>query len=233
MPRPRIYIVEDDDDIREMLLYVLSDDYDAQGFASAPEFDRALNLALPELLLLDIMLPGESGLQVLSRLRSDRRTANLYVILLTAKGSEYDRVKGLNLGADDYVAKPFSVLELTARIKAALRRLPQATGKQPENPDGELCLGAVTVFPDRRRVMVEGEPVTLTFKEFELLTYLLRHPGLVISRDRLMREIWGFDFEGESRTVDMHIRTLRKKLGAGADVIQTVRGAGYRADADQ
>jgi len=231
MPQPRVYIVEDDDDIREMLLYVLSDDYDAQGFTSASELDRALATALPDLLLLDIMLPGESGLQALSRLRSDRRTANLYVILLTAKSSEYDRVRGLNLGADDYVAKPFSVLELTARIKAALRRLPEIASQQPNNnPDDELTLGAITVFPDRRRVTVAGEAVTLTYKEFEVLTYLLRHPGLVISRDRLMREVWGFDFEGESRTVDMHIRTLRKKLGAAADLIQTVRGAGYRAD---
>jgi len=233
----RIYIVEDDDDIREMLLYVLSDDYDAQGFTCAAELNRALASALPDLLLLDIMLPGENGLQILSRLRSERRTADLYVILLTAKGSEYDRVKGLNLGADDYVPKPFSVLELVARIKAALRRLPQtgggASGYQQSpgaGAEGELTVGNVSVDLERRRVLADGEPVTLTYKEFELLTYLLRHPGMVITRDRLMREVWGFDFEGESRTVDMHVRTLRKKLGAGADVIQTVRGVGYKAD---
>lgn len=229
----RIYIVEDDDDIREMLLYVLSDDYDVQGFASAAELHEALARTVPDLLLLDIMLPGENGLQALARLRSERRTAELYVILLTAKGSEYDRVKGLNLGADDYVAKPFSVLELVARVKAALRRLPQGGAQrgQPDgDPGGELSLGAVTVYPERRRVTVGGEPVTLTYKEFEVLTYLLRHPGMVISRDRLMREIWGFDFQGESRTVDMHIRTLRKKLAGASDLIQTVRGAGYRAD---
>ncbi|MCL2655370.1 MAG: response regulator transcription factor [Coriobacteriia bacterium] len=231
----RIYIVEDDDDIREMLLYVLSDDYDAQGFASAPELDRALSRALPDLLLLDIMLPGQTGLQILSRLRSQRRTADLYVILLTAKGSEYDRVKGLNLGADDYVSKPFSVLELVARIKAALRRLPRAGQQSPQGgaatADGVLTMGAVSVDPQRRRVVVADAPVTLTYKEFELLTCLLRHPGMVFSRDRLMREVWGFDFEGESRTVDMHIRTLRKKLGPDGDgVIQTVRGVGYKAD---
>jgi len=243
----RIYIVEDDDDIREMLLYVLSDDYDAQGFTSGPELSRALARALPDLLLLDIMLPGENGLQILSRLRSERRTAGLYVILLTAKGSEYDRVRGLNLGADDYVPKPFSILELVARIKAALRRLAadgigSGSGSGPgatraggshgthDDAEGELTLGNVSADLERRRVLVDGAPVTLTYKEFELLTYLLRHPGVVVTRDRLMREVWGFDFEGESRTVDMHVRTLRKKLGAGADVIQTVRGVGYKAD---
>ncbi|MCL2882732.1 MAG: response regulator transcription factor [Coriobacteriia bacterium] len=229
--RSCIYIVEDDDDIREMLLYVLSDDYDAQGFANASELGQALRTALPDLLLLDIMLPGESGLQILSRLRSDRRTADLYVILLTAKGSEYDRVKGLNLGADDYVSKPFSVLELVARIKAALRRLSQAADSTaPDAAKNELTLANVSADLARHRVTVDGEPVILTHKEFELLTYLLRHPGMVFSRDRLMREVWGFDFEGESRTVDMHIRTLRKKLDTGADIIQTVRGVGYKAD---
>ena len=219
----RIYIVEDDDDIREMLLYVLSESFDAQGFTCAPELSQALAKELPDLLLLDIMLPGEDGLSILRRLRADRRTADIYVILLTAKGTEYDRVKGLDLGADDYVPKPFSVLELIARIKAALRRL-------PKQPTGELGIGNVSVSLDRRRVTVDGTPVELTYKEFELLSYLFRHPGLVISRERLMREVWGFDFEGESRTVDMHVRTLRKKLGAGAKVIQTVRGVGYKAD---
>jgi two-component system alkaline phosphatase synthesis response regulator PhoP len=221
----KVYIVEDDDSIRELVLYALRNDFEAAGFAGGAEFFRALKVSKPDLVLLDIMLPGEDGLSILKRLRSGAGTAGLPVIMLTAKGGEYDRVKGLELGADDYVVKPFSVLELAARVKALIRRSGAREG------DGGVTVGSVAVSPERRLVLVGGEEVALTHKEFELLYFLCKNSGLVFSRDRLLERIWGVDFEGETRTVDMHVKTLRQKLGAGGGIIKTVRGVGYKAGA--
>ncbi len=223
---PKIFMVEDDDNIRELVLYALKSEFDTRGFSSGAEFWAALKTERPDLVLLDIMLPGEDGLALLRRLRGDSLTRALPVVLLTAKGSEYDRVKGLDEGADDYITKPFSVLELRSRVKALLRRV-----SAPE-PDPELRVGQVTVSAEKHTVTVGGMPVALTYKEFELLLYLCRNRDLALSRDRLMGQIWGFDFEGESRTVDMHIKTLRAKLGPAGDIIRTVRGVGYKVSED-
>ena len=220
---PRIFIVEDDDNIRDLVLYALkSAGFDGTGFESPKEFCRALQNQAPDLVLLDIMLPGADGLSVLKSLKSDRATSELPVIMLTAKGSEFDRVTGLDLGADDYITKPFSVLELISRVKAVLRR----RGK--ESKATLFAVGNVLVFLDKRQVVADGQTVALTFKEFELLCYLMQNKGIVISREKIMEQVWGFDFEGESRTVDMHIKTLRQKLGNGSGIIKTVRNVGYK-----
>jgi len=217
----KIYIVEDDADIREIVLYALrSAGFEAQGFEKSTDFWPALAKALPDLFLLDIMLPGEDGLSILKKLRGNARTKNLPVIMLTAKGSEFDKVKGLDLGADDYIAKPFGVMELISRVNALLRR----TGHQAET----LVYQNITLDSARRTVLVDSESVNLTYKEYELLHYLLLNAGLVMSREKILEAVWGFDFEGESRTLDMHIRTLRQKLGPAGEHIKTVRNVGYK-----
>ena len=217
----KICIVEDEADIREIVLYALqAAGFEARGFEKGAEFWPALGKALPDLLLLDIMLPGEDGLSILKRLRGDARTRALPVILLTAKGGEFDKVKGLDLGADDYIAKPFGVMELIARVNALLRR----TGQQ----EGILSHQNIVLDNSRRSVTVDDESVSLTYKEYELLHYLLRNAGLVMSRDKILEAVWGFDFEGESRTLDMHIRSLRQKLGSAGEQIKTVRNVGYK-----
>lgn len=175
----------------------------------------------PRLVLLDIMLPGEDGMQLLHKMKNDAAQRNIPVIMLTAKTTELDKVAGLDAGADDYITKPFSVLELLSRVRAVLRRS-QPTGAET------LSCGEVTMDPLRRTVTSCGHPVELTYKEFELLCYMMRNCDIVLSRTRLMENVWGFDFEGESRTVDMHIKTLRQKLGAGGSIIKTVRGVGYK-----
>ncbi len=218
-----IYCVEDDENIRELVLYALSSSgYAGQGFPEGESFLRAVEHSPPDLALLDIMLPGQSGLDILRCLREEPATARLPVIMLTAKTSEYDRVKGLDSGADDYISKPFGVMELLSRIRAVLRRVEKAPAANL------LTAGSLTVDPARRTVTDGDRAIALTFKEFELLACLLRNRELVLTREKLMELVWGFDFEGESRTVDMHIKSLRQKLGPLGELIQTVRGVGYK-----
>ena len=219
----KIYCVEDDTNIRELILYALnSGGFEARGFSCADEFFCAMKTELPSLVLLDIMLPGDDGISILKRLRSSSSAKAIPVIMLTAKSTEYDKVAGLESGADDYITKPFSVIELIARIKALLRR--SDNFKAPS----ELTFKNIAVDVKKHTVTVGGEAVNLTLKEFELLSYLLENEGVVLSRDKIMNAVWGFDYEGESRTVDMHIKTLRQKLGSGGDCIVTVRGIGYK-----
>ena len=221
----KIYIVEDDSEIRDIVIYALrSAGFLAEGFESADGFYQALKQdpEPPVLVLLDIMLPGNDGLAVLKNLRSSVQTKTLPVIMLTAKGSEYDRIKGLDMGADDYLVKPFSVMELISRINAVLRRSTSPVASQ------KLAYDRLELDVARRSVTVGEMDVRLTFKEFELLRYLLLNSGLVLTRDRLMEAVWGYDFEGESRTLDMHIRTLRQKLGDAGGYIKTVRNVGYK-----
>ena len=218
-----IYLLEDDDSIRKLVLYGLdSQGFQARGFALPSEFWRAMDAQMPELVLLDIMLPEEDGLSILKRLRAQSSTRRLPIIMLTAKNSEYDRVIGLDHGADDFVSKPFSMLELIARIHAVLRRA------EPAQTSGDYTLGILSVSPDRHEVKVAGKDVTLTNKEFELLFLLLRNKGIVLTRATLMDRVWGFESERENRTLDVHIRTLRVKLGEAGSYIETVRGIGYK-----
>ncbi|MBQ7354811.1 MAG: response regulator transcription factor [Clostridia bacterium] len=220
-----IYCLEDDASIREMIVYTLqSYGMEARGFDRPSAFWKALESGVPDLLLLDIMLPEEDGLSILSRLRANHSTAQLPILLLTAKGSEYDKVVGLDSGADDYLAKPFGIMELLARIRALLRRF-EKTG---ESKAKEYSVGALYVDSARHVVLDGGREVTLTNKEYNLLLFFLEHPGIVFTRDQLLNHIWGYSFDGESRTVDVHIRTLRTKLGASGDLIETVRGIGYK-----
>ena len=221
---PKIYIIEDDDNIRELVMYALdSSNFKSVGFENPSDFWKTLKNEIPDLVLLDIMLPNEDGITILKKLKNDSATKELPVIMLTAKGSEYDRVKGLDLGADDYITKPFSVLELISRIKAVLRR---SSGIENNNT---ITIGAVTICLDKRNVVSEGETIVLTFKEFELLHYLMQNKDIVLDRERILEKIWGFDFEGESRTVDVHVKTLRQKLKNGGEIIKTIRNVGYKA----
>ena len=225
----KIYLVEDDESIRELILYALkSSGYEAHGFGEAGGFWKEMEAGRPDLILLDIMLPGEDGLEILKRLKNSSDTAVLPVILLTAKSTEYDKVKGLDLGADDYITKPFGVMELLSRIRAVLRRV------SPEKNEGQvLRLDGLTVDLKRRLVHAGAKEVTLTYKEFELLAYLLKNQGIVLTRDQMMEQVWGFDYEGESRTVDMHIKSLRQKLEECGKMIQTIRGVGYKIAAEK
>ncbi|WP_405322762.1 winged helix-turn-helix domain-containing protein [Fibrobacter sp.] len=223
-----IYIVEDDLEIREMEAYALrSSGFEVNTFDCAKTMDEGVKVSVPDLFILDIMLPGEDGLSILKRLRAQENTKNVPVIMLTAKGSELDKVKGLDLGADDYIAKPFGILEFVSRVKALLRR---SGNMNPES--GELkviSLGGVTLDEAKRTVMAGGDNVELTYKEYELLKLLLSHPGLVFSRQQILEKIWGIDFKMDTRTVDMHIKTLRQKLGEQGSIIQTIRNVGYKA----
>ena len=217
-----IYLLEDDDAIRKLVVYALEGQgFRVEGFALPSAFHRAMERELPELVLLDIMLPEEDGLHILKSLRAAAATRTLPVILLTAKNAEYDRIIGLDGGADDFITKPFSMLELAARIRAVLRRSESAAQR-------EFALGALYVCPARHIVRVDGADVTLTNKEFELLCLLLENQGLVLSRASLMDHVWGMELERENRTLDVHIRTLRAKLGPAGCLIETVRGVGYR-----
>lgn len=222
-----IYCVEDDDNIRELVIYTLeTTGLKAKGFAEGASFMEALALDTPDLILLDIMLPGEDGLELLGRLKSSSKTKDIPVIMVTAKGTEYDKVMGLDSGADDYVTKPFGMMELVSRIKAVLRR----SGQTPDKADLELH--GVKMNVKKHEVTVGGEPVMLTLKEFELLERLMRNCNIVLTRDQLLEDIWGYDFDGETRTVDVHVRTLRQKLGDKGAMIETVRGVGYRIGED-
>lgn len=218
-----VYVVEDDISIAELIAYALrGEGFAVQVFGDGERFLAALSDALPDLALLDIMLPGLDGLTVLRRLRENARTADLPVIVLTAKSTEYDKVIGLDSGADDYVAKPFGVMELLSRVKAVLRR---AGGKRVASI---LEIGALQLDTASHSAALDGEALQLTLKEFELLRCLMEHRGQVLTRDNLLQSVWGYDFEGETRTVDVHIGTLRQKLGEQANLVETVRGVGYR-----
>lgn len=219
-----IYIVEDDRNIREIEGYALKNSgYEVEVFETGAELYKALEKEIPQLILLDVMLPNEDGLSILGNLRKDAKTENVPIMMVTAKTTEMDKVKGLDLGADDYITKPFGIMELVSRVKALLRR---AGGSSPNA--GSLSFHNVSLYVEKHSVTVEGENCELTYKEFELLRYLLENQGIVLSRDRIMERVWGFDYEGESRTVDMHIKTLRQKLGSGGDIIKTVRNVGYK-----
>lgn len=219
-----IYFVEDDNSIRKLVLYSLnSAGLEAEGFSHPSEFWPAMETHIPKVILLDIMLPEEDGISILRKLRTDSRTENIQVILLTAKGSEYDKVIGLDAGADDYVTKPFGMMELVARVRSALRRA------GPSTPASALYThGCLTIDCSRHHVLVNGDEVTLTLKEFQLLALLMEHMDTVFTRDNLLSTIWGYDFDGASRTVDVHVRTLRQKLGPAGGYIQTIRGIGYK-----
>lgn len=225
-----IYVLEDDNSIREFVVYTLCHmKLSAKGFERPSLFWDAMNEERPELILLDIMLPEEDGLSVLSKIRSNDKIKNIPIIMLTAKGSEYDKVLGLDTGADDYVAKPFGMMELVARIKALLRRS-DGFGESADESSVEKVYrsGKLALYPDRHKVKVDDKDINLTLKEYELLYLLLQNKGMVYTRDKLLNKIWGYEFDGESRTVDVHVRTLRQKLGEAGNMIETVRGVGYR-----
>lgn len=222
-----IYIVEDDVEVREMETYALkSGGFDVMAFECGKVMDEQVKVKVPDLFILDIMLPGEDGLNILKRLRVQENTKDIPVIMLTAKGTELDKVKGLDLGADDYIAKPFGVLEFISRVRAVLRRSERSSSESTEALN--LALGGVTLDDQRRSVTVGGIAVELTFKEYELLKLLMSRPGTVFSRQQILEKIWGVDFDMDTRTVDMHIKTLRQKLGVQGSIIQTVRNVGYK-----
>lgn len=223
-----IYCVEDDRGVRELILYTLrAAGFEAEGFSEGGAFFRAVEEKLPELVLLDIMLPGEDGITILKRLRETAATAALPVIMATAKGMEYDKVMGLDLGADDYLAKPFGMMEMVSRVKAVLRR----AGRKP----AEQCLrlGGLALNLAEHTVSVDGERALLTLKEYELLRIFMERPGMVFTREQLLQSVWGAGYMGETRTVDVHIGTLRGKLGPYGGAIETVRGVGYRMEGKQ
>ena len=220
-----IYILEDDKNIQEIESYAIKGNgYDVRAFDDAQAFDRGMQERKPDLLLLDVMLPGEDGLSVLKRIRSNKDTKELPVILVTAKDSEIDTVRGLDLGADDYITKPFGVMELMSRIKAIMRRI------KPMSDDVVLKYKNIYLDQDRRICLADEENVELTFKEYEMLRLFLSNPGIVLTREMIMETVWGTDFTGESRTVDMHIKTLRKKLKEAGGLIITVRNVGYKLE---
>ncbi len=223
-----IYLIEDDPSIRDLVAYTLNTTgLDAKGFERPSEFWKEMKKEVPSLVLLDIMLPEEDGLSILKKLRGKKSTEDIPIIMLTAKGSEYDKVLGLDTGADDYIPKPFGMMELISRVKALLRRASRGVGERSSDAE-EYRVGELAVFPKKYAVFVNDTPVTLTLREFELLLCLLENRGIVMSRDALLNNVWGHDFDGESRTVDVHIRTLRQKLGEAGGLIETVRGIGYK-----
>ena len=220
-----IHVVEDDAGVRELELYTLrTAGYEAAGFGEPAEFRRALQESLPDLVILDVMLPGEDGMSLLRALRQDARTRRLPVILVTARDAEMDKVNGLDAGADDYLTKPFGVMELLARVRALLRR----SGE--EKAEDVLTHGPIVLDRLRHRVTAEGAEVVLTHMEFELLAFLMAHPGQALTREVLLDDVWGMAYAGDTRTVDVHIRTLRQKLGSSGSLIATVRGVGYRLE---
>jgi len=222
-----IYIVEDDNGVRELELYALKQaGFEVEGFVSAASFRTAIKKTLPSLVLLDVMLPGEDGVTLLQSLRREPRTKRLPIILVTAKGTEMDKVRGLDAGADDYLSKPFGVMELLARVKALLRRSAE------EKAESVLTVGTLTLDRERHLVIAEEVPVELTHMEFELLSFLMIHAGKAVTRDMLLDDVWGLNYAGDTRTVDVHIRSLRLKLNTCGEMIRTVRGVGYKLEAN-
>ena len=220
-----IWCVEDDPGIRELEVYALnSTGMEALGFPDGSAFWAALQQKQPELILLDVMLPGEDGVTLLKRLKADERFCRIPVIMATARGTEYDKVQSLDMGADDYITKPFGMMEMVSRVKAVLRR------SAPAQNAALLKLDGLTLDPNQHTVSLEGERITLTYKEYELLKLFLSHPGTAFSREQLLHDIWNTDYAVETRTVDMHIRTLRQKLGEYGRYIETIRGVGYRLE---
>ena len=220
-----IWCVDDDNTIREIEVYTLEQTgFTARGFADGVSMLEALKTEIPELIILDIMMPEPDGIEVLKRLRSEPKYKDIPVIMATAKGTEMDKIGGLNSGADDYLVKPFGVMEMVARVNAVLRRTTKVV------PTDDITVGAITLKEKEHKVIIEGKKIELTFKEFEMLKLFMENSGLVFSRDRLMSEIWGMDYIGETRTVDMHIKTLRQKLGNAGGQIKTVIGVGYRLE---
>lgn len=222
-----IYYVEDDTSIRELVLYALKTaEFQVMGFENAASFYKRMKEQQPDLILLDIMLPDEDGVSILKKLKSRPDTENIPVIMMTAKSSEYDKVLGLDSGADDYITKPFGVMELISRVKAVIRRSDRSKGSAGE----VLKIGELVLDEQKHEVYASGQEVSLTFKEFELLSYLMKNRGLVLSRDKILNTIWNYEYEGESRTVDVHIGSLRQKLGTCGDFIKTIRGIGYKIE---
>ena len=220
-----IWCVEDDPSIREIEVYALhSTGLEARGFADGAEFWEALEKELPELVILDVMLPGEDGVAILKRLRADERYRDIPVIMATARSTEFDKVQSLDLGADDYITKPFGMMEMVSRVKAVLRR------SQPKQTVALLKLDGLTLDESQHTVTIDGQRITLTYKEYELLRLFLSHPGMAFSREQLLQTVWNTDYAVETRTVDMHIRTLRQKLGDYGRYIETIRGVGYRLE---
>lgn len=222
-----IYYVEDDTNIRELVLYALKTaEFQVMGFENAASFYKRMKEQQPDLILLDIMLPDEDGVSILKKLKSRPDTENIPIIMMTAKSSEYDKVLGLDSGADDYITKPFGVMELISRVKAVIRRSDRSKGSAGE----VLKIGELVLDEQKHEVYARGQAVSLTFKEFELLSYLMKNRGLVLSRDKILNTIWNYEYEGESRTVDVHIGSLRQKLGTCGDFIKTIRGIGYKIE---
>lgn len=218
-----IYLVEDDPSIRKLVSYALKGaGYEVEAFESGEEMNSRSGKTIPELYLLDIMLPGASGLEILSSIRADSALKDIPVIMLTAKGTEYDKVLGLDSGADDYIAKPFGMMELLSRIRAVLRR------SERQKQKNDITWGGISISPSSHTVRVNGEKAELTLKEFNLLVYLMENEGIVLDRDSILNTVWGYSFDGENRTVDVHIRHLREKLGSEGLRIETVKGVGYR-----
>ena len=220
-----IWCVDDDNTIRDIEVYTLTQTgFEAKGFADGISMLEALKTEKPELIVLDIMLPGKDGVEVLKEIRQNPETRKIPVIMATAKGTEMDKIQGLDMGADDYLVKPFGVMEMVSRIKAVLRRC------EPDEKEEVLSIGEIALSDKEHLVTVKGERVVLTFKEFEILKLFMQNPGIVFSRDKLLSEVWGIDYLGESRTVDMHIKTLRQKLGDAGVLIETVIGVGYKME---
>ena len=223
-----IWCVEDDASIRDIEVYALqSTGFEAEGFSDGAQFWEAVQKERPELVVLDVMLPGIDGVELLRRMKTRAELRDIPVVMATAKGAEYDKIQGLDLGADYYLVKPFGVMELVSCVKAVLRRC------APKTPAQVLRAGALELNPEERTVMVGGARVALTYKEFELLKLFLSNPGMAFTRDQLFNAVWGMDFVGETRTVDMHIRTLRQKLGSCGNLIETVRNVGYHLEAEK
>jgi len=224
-----IFCVEDDISIRKLIVYTLeSTGFEAVGFEDGASFFEALDKEIPDIVILDIMMPGMDGMEVLSRMKQDKRYEDVPVIMATAKGTEYDKVQGLDAGADDYIAKPFGMLELVSRVKAVLRRSQRRSDKNKDDDRDVVEISGISIDLKKHEVCAGTEVLSLTLKEYELLKRLMQNPNTVLTRENLLAEIWGYDFYGETRTVDVHIRTLRQKLGEYGDRIETVRGVGYR-----
>lgn len=219
-----VYVLEDDENIKEIEIFALKNSgYEVKGYTTVKDFYEALKDTVPSLIILDIMLPDEDGIEVLKELRSKPDTKKIPVIMLTARTTEMDKVKGLESGADDYITKPFGVMEFVARVKAVLRRSQQTD-------EMFLCLGPISIDNDKRVAYIKDKPCNLTYKEFELLKFMISNAGIVLTRENIMNRIWGTEYVGETRTVDMHVKTLRKKLGKFGDMIKTVRNVGYKIE---